>query len=178
MAEKTGIKSALAALPGGLLQAPAQGAMFPAPATPRRRGPGRPPGARNKRTLLVEGRLTAKSGEALDELASIAFATPAEIARTWHVDRDLAARLKIDALKELAEYGHVKRRHLKIEGEGGLMQLNINLGGSAAPGESGALSPLAQLFARTQANQKVIEAEPVPSDAGLTDAAPKAEAAQ
>lgn len=186
MAEKPGIKAAISALPLEALGLSPQRSMFgadmPAPPPAERRGRGRPPGSPNRRTILARGILARRTGHALEELDRIAFATPKEIATAWGIDRDLAARLKLDALKERAEYDHVKRRHLTVDGELGSMTLAIfngaPTGAAAIAPPAAGLGPIAGLFPQGEAEQRVIEAEAEATNAEATNAGRKAEADQ
>jgi len=80
----------------------------------KREGAGRPAGAKNKRTVEIEEKLTALNCDPIEGMAMLA------------VDPTTSQELKFQAFKELAQYVAPKRKavEMEIEGSG---SLNINV---------------------------------------------------
>jgi len=206
MAAKSKLKAVLSGLPVAALFPPRQGSLLPADprGAPVKRGRGRPPGAKNKATLAAEALVEDFGGAIIAEKARLALMTPIQIAREWLQDLDavelaelqriinpLKGKSPVDLLalaiacKERAGTDvlpFLKAKKLHLEGAEGLFQLAIfnGLPGPAAPGAApaAALGPIAALFPQSEDKQRVIDHQPGPTDAAVTDAAPKAEADQ
>lgn len=124
MAEKTGISSALDAVGAG--EPPRDDArqldLIPDMRAPKgvndgeegansgeRRGPGRPPGARNKRTVETVDWIARKYGFPLERLAQFWSSKPEDLALELRIDREQAVELiKSSAIASLP-YMHQKR---------------------------------------------------------------------
>lgn len=200
MAAKSRLKAALANIPVAALFPPRQGSLLaPDPAAPTRRGRGRPKGARNRATLAAEALVEDFGGAIIAEKARLALMTPIAIAREWLEEMtseeladlrarnivkgrtpvdliELAIRVKENAGTDVLPF--LKPKKLHVEGEGGFMQLSINLGSApAAPGAAppAPAGPLADIFPPSQQNQEVIEGKALPSDVRESDASEKGE---
>lgn len=163
MSEKTGIATAIKALPP---PAGGQKDMFcsnAAPlaerlAAPGRRGRGRPKGSRNKRAEGVLDALAATGVDAIKALGAIVAAGPIELARKWWISRDVAVRLYLEATKELASYQSAKRAAIRIEDNRGAVSLEIIHGSHAPPPPAGGNDGDRELY---PAEGETIEAEAV-----------------
>lgn len=120
---------------------PLEGAGIHAPEGAAPRGPGRPPGSRNKSTDEWRKFLLSKYRSPLEALAQTFNMPIEELAKRLGLKNpptfDQAVELfkvQITAAKELAPYVHQKMPQAIEAGEGGLIQLVINQGNAAAQG--------------------------------------------
>ena len=83
------------------------------------RGPGRPPGARNKRTQKMVEYITNHYGSPLDRLAQLYSADPAELAKKYKIKIEHALELMKSAAVAALPYVEQKRPiSVDIEGKG------------------------------------------------------------
>lgn len=120
-----GVKGAAAEAGGEVGGQPAE------PSGPR--GPGRPPGARNKRTDKLVEYIMANHKSPLVWLAEQYTQDPVELARRLQCKPIEAYKLQVVAAKELAPYTNQKRPVAVEVDQKGVVQLVIETGGVPAP---------------------------------------------
>lgn len=139
-------------------------ALPPKPEAPRR-GPGRPPGATNKRTQAWADYLLSRYRSPLEALAE-AYSLPVhELAAYLRCKPEDAFKLQLAAAEKLAPYVHQKQPVAIDAGEGGLVQLVIEaaaLANGPAPAEGGIVLDMAPV--ESKENQGVSEGGAVDVD--------------
>lgn len=179
---KEGLKSAVAelhdpaaAVPGSedaeqldfLPELPLDAGLAAQPGAVARRGPGRPPGAKNKNTEAWREYLLSKYRNPLEVLAQTYSCSIEQLARalgkTTALTFDQAVelyKLQITAAKELAPYLNQKMPMAVEAGENGLIQLVINQAGAAAAGvENASGEAITILNTPDEENQLVSDAD-------------------
>ncbi len=133
-----------------------------------RRGPGRPPGAKNKNTEAWREYLLSKYRNPLEVLAQTYSSSPAQLAaalgKTTPLTFEQACelfKLQIMAAKELAPYVNQKMPLAIDNGDGaGLIQLVINQGAATAAGvQRAGFEAFKVLNTPDEENQLVTEAD-------------------
>lgn len=137
MAEKAGIAAALESLGATaepeLAEAeqlellPSLPAAIGADGVARPRGPGRPPGARNRSTEAWRAYLLQRFGSPLEALLQVATAKTSELARDMGLKPGDAFRIQVDALEAALPYVHQKLpQAVEVHGEGAVLNLVVS----------------------------------------------------
>lgn len=95
--------------------------------------PGRPPGARNRRTEEMIRYIGGRYGLPLERLAQVYSLTPPALAKLWGIEKEKAADIWLTACRAALEYLHQKLP-ASIELKGELRAVILTLG-DFAPGE-------------------------------------------
>lgn len=179
--QKTGIKTATAELYDGEaspVPEPVQEELLPlrkverGPEAEKRgirsRGPGRPPGAKNKSTEAWAGYILSRYASPLQALAETYSRPVQDLAAELGCDKLDAFRIQQQAAQALAPYIH-KKQPVAVEGDSGLIQLNILSGGNAMQAQDAWAGSVDILNNKNQQNQSLDGQQNREFDAGEFD---------
>lgn len=138
---------------------------------PMPRGAGRPPGAKNKNTEEWRDYLLSRYRSPLEGLAQTYTLPIEEIQKMLNCTKLEAFKLQIAAMKELAPYVHQKMPQAIEMGEGGLINLVMNvLPQSAAAVGNEARGAIIEVLQEPQQNQILSRADIENSNAAQSNA--------